>query len=208
MTYGLILAIALAIVTLIFVGFGVSGYVIRRLVGRKAERMHGFVRFLSRYVVVFGLLLGLEAFLLWVFPSFHLLLRDSVAALVSSILHLAGIEASVDGPLISVGDSSLVFDITVACLGGVLFWVYLGLVSAEPSVSNKQRMKGILIGLGILFVFNLFRIVFSVYLEGATGLRVHDYFYVLNMLVVLLVWAGWLKTLNFKDTSRPEKASL
>ena len=196
MTYSLYLAIALAILALMLAGFGVSAYVIRRLAGRRDRKPHGLIRFLSRYVAVFGLLLGLEAVIAWVFPSVHLLLRDGVAALVGGVLHLAGADASVSGPLISVGTASTVFDITVACLGGVLFWVYLALVLAEPKAASKQRLKGILIGLGILFAFNLFRIVISVYLEGSTGLRVHDYFYVVNMLVVLLVWAGWVRTLR------------
>lgn len=196
MTYSLFLAIALVILALILVGFGISGYVIGRLAGKQEWRIHSFLGFLSRYVVVFGLLLALEAVVAWLFPSFHLLLRDSAAAFVGGMLHLAGAQASVDGSLISVGSSSAVFDITVACLGGVLFWVYLALVSAEPRASGRQRLKGILIGIVVLFSFNLFRIVLSVYLEGSSGLRVHDYFYVANMLVVLLVWAGWVRTLK------------
>jgi exosortase/archaeosortase family protein len=190
------LAIALAVLALMLVGLGISGYVIKRHLsgqGRKADRL---VAFLSRYVFVFGLLLGLEAFVLWLFPAVHLLFRDAVAVIVGGILELTGAEASVTGPLISVGTPSAVFDITVACLGGVLFWVFLALVLAEPRVPGIQRLKGILIGLGILFAFNIFRIVVSVYLEGSTGLPVHDYFYVINMLVVLLVWAGWARTLR------------
>jgi exosortase/archaeosortase family protein len=196
MTYSLYLAIVLAILALMLAGLGISGYIIRRLAGRRERKPHSLVRFMSRYVAVFGLLLGLEVVVAWLFPSIHMLLRDSVAGLVGGILHLAGADASVAGPLISVGTASTMFDITVACLGGVLFWVYLALVLAEPKAANKQRLKGILIGLGILFGFNLFRIVISVYLEGSTGLRVHDYFYVVNMLVVLLVWAGWVRTLK------------
>jgi exosortase/archaeosortase family protein len=196
MAYSSYLAIALALLAFILVGFGVSGYVIRRFAGRQEWQAHSFVRFLAHYLVVFGILLGLEALVIWVVPAVHEQLRDSTAAIVGGILHLAGAEASVDGPLISVGSTGAVFDITVACLGGVLFWVYLALVVAESGATRGQRLKGIIIGVGILFAFNLFRIVLSVYLEGSTGFRVHDYFYVINMLVVLAVWAGWVRTLR------------
>jgi exosortase/archaeosortase family protein len=195
MSYSLYLAVAVAILTLILVGFGVSGYVIG-LVTKRDRKPPGFSRFLVRYVVAFGVLLGLEAFVLWVFPSFHEQLRDYTATMVGGILRLAGAEASVDGSLVSVGSTSAVFDITVACLGGVLFWVYLALIAGETKASSGQRLKGIVIGVLVLFAFNLFRIVLSVYLEGSTGFRVHDYFYVVNMLVVLLVWAGWAMTLK------------
>ena len=200
MGYSSYLAIAVAILALILVGFGVSGYVIRRLARRQEWQAHSFIRFLARYVSVFGMLLGLEALVIWVLPAFHGQLRDSTASLVGGILHLAGMEASVDGPLISVGGTGAVFDITVARLGGLLFWVYLALVVAESGATRKQRLKGILIGLAVLFSFNLSRIVLSVYLEGSTGLGVHDYFYVVNMVVVLAVWAGWMRTLKPSQT--------
>jgi exosortase/archaeosortase family protein len=199
MGYPLYLAIAVVVLAAILVGFGVSGHVIR-LLGKRGRKPSGFSRFLLRYVVAFGVLLGLEAFVLWVLPSFHEQLRDSAANIVGGILRLAGEEASVDGSLVSVGSTSAVFDITVACLGGVLFWVYLALIAGETKASGGQRLKGIVIGLALLSAFNLSRIVLSVYLEGSTGLRVHDYFYAVNMLVVLLVWAGWQRTL--KPTGR------
>lgn len=196
MDFSLYLAIALAVLALMLVGLGISGYVIKRHLGgqgRKADRLIGFM---SRYVVVFGFLLGLESCVLWLLPSVHLMFRDAVAVIVGGMLELAGADASVTGPLISIGALPTVFDITVACLGGVLFWVYLALVLAEPRVPGKQRLEGILVGLAILSAFNMFRIVISVYLEGSTGVPVHDYFYVVNMLVVLLVWAGWARTLR------------
>jgi len=92
----------------------------------------------------------------------------------------------------------LAFDVTAACLGGELFWTYAALVMAETSANNKQRLKGILIGLGILIVFNFFRITLSIYVEWATGFRVHTLFYFFNMVFVLLVWMRWLRTLKPK----------
>jgi exosortase/archaeosortase family protein len=90
----------------------------------------------------------------------------------------------------------LVFSIDSACLGGMLLWVYTGLVVAEPNLTNKQRIQGIVLGLVILVAFNFLRIFMSIYLEWPTGFRVHTLFYFFNMIFVLLVWAGWLWTLR------------
>ena len=59
-----------------------------------------------------------------------------------------------------------------------------------------NNLVGIIIGLAIIMGFNYFRMVSSVYLEWRTGIHVHDYFYIVNMALVLLVWAGWLKILK------------
>jgi len=202
MSYDLFVA-TIAVVVLILVGFGLSGYVVRRLVDRHDWKVPGFFIFLARYALVFGLLLGLEVLVLWLSPALHLMLRDSVASVVGGLLHLTGTDAWVAGPVVSIGSPSLLFDVTTACLGGVLFWVYLALVLAETRASRGQRLKGMLIGLGILVAFNIFRITVSVYMEGVAGLRIHDYFYLLNMLVVLLVWAGWVRTLRSGSPAPP-----
>jgi exosortase/archaeosortase family protein len=207
MSYETVLAAAIAIVLLAYVAFGASGYVIRKLLDGREWGPRNFVKFLARYSLIFGLFLGLEVFLLWSVPTLHNAMRDTVASAVGGLLRLVGAEATVAGPRISVGASSPLFDVSAACLGGVLFWVYLALVSAETRATRGQRLKGIFIGLAILVAFNILRITVSVYLEGVAGLRVHDYFYLLNMLVVLLVWAGWVRTLRATSETLGSTAS-
>ena len=90
----------------------------------------------------------------------------------------------------------IVFKIDVACLGGLLFWAYMALVLAEPRATLRQRLVGLGMGLVGLIVFNLFRISISVYLEWRTGVNVHNYFYLFNMVFVLLLWAGWVRSLK------------
>ena len=72
-------------------------------------------------------------------------------------------------------------------------WVYVALVLAEFRATPRQRLVGILIGLAILAVFNFLRITLSIYVEWWSGVNIHDYFYVFNMVFVLLVWWVWLK---------------
>lgn len=154
------------------------------------------VAFLARYAISFLLFFFFEAALLALSPSVHATLRDLTATLAGGLLGTAGVSESVSGSLITVRDPFLLFSIDASCLGGLLFWSYIALVLAESRASNKQRTVGLLIGLAILVGFNYFRIVWSIYLEWLTDVHVHDYFYFVNMLVVLLVWAGWLRTLG------------
>lgn len=153
-----------------------------------------FVVFLARFLISFSVLLLLESLILALSPSLESALRNFTASLIGGLLGLVGVDHSVSGSIILMQNPSLAFDITVACLGGELFCTYTALVLAETAASNRQRLVGILIGLAILLGFNLFRITFSIFVERHTGFHVHDLFYVFNMIVVLLVWAGWLWT--------------
>jgi len=184
---------ALVIVAAVCAAIGYIGYIIAT---RRVKQP--LVVFLARYGIFFLLLFLLEFALLSLWPSFHATMRSLTATLVGGILTLTGVSHSVSGSTIMMENPYLAFDINVACLGGMLFWIYTALVLAEPKVSTKQRLAGILIGLSILLLFNLFRITLSIYLEWSTGTYVHDYFYLFNIVFVLLVWAGWLRTLKPK----------
>jgi exosortase/archaeosortase family protein len=189
--WAIALAAVLAVLIGLIAGFGAVGYFVA---ARRIKQP--FLRFLIRYAVVFLLLIGLEVAVAALFPSVHNTLRNATASFVGWTLGLAGVNHSVSGPIITVNDPLLTFDVTMACLGGVLFWVYLGLVLAESRVTRRQRLIGLTAGLVILVAFNLFRITISIYLEWRTGVNVHNYFYLFNMLFVLLVWAGWVRTLK------------
>jgi exosortase/archaeosortase family protein len=193
--------VVVAIILVVAVGFGTVGYIIA------AHRFRQpFIGFLMRYVVSFLFLILLEMAFLYLVPSFHTAMRHLTATLVGGILGWVGVRHSVSGSVITLQNPFLTFDIEVACLGGVLFWAYIALVLAEFKATRKQRLIGILVGLAILLAFNFFRITLSVYLEWRTGVYVHDYFYLFNMVFVLLVWAGWLRTLR-RRRAAPAPAS-
>lgn len=172
-------------------GFATVAYLISV---RKVK--HSFLGFLARYGTVLLAFLFVEAALLTFFPALHTTLRNLAAAMVGAVLNLGGAEYSVSGPIIRLPSPALAYDISVGCLGGALFWIYIALVLATPGATSRQRLTGTFAGLAILFSFNLFRITLSIYLEQATGVYVHGYFYLFNMVFVLLVWAGWLWTLK------------
>lgn len=185
------LAFVLAVLIGVIASFAAIGYFIA---ARKFKQP--FLGFLIRYTIAFLLLIGLEMAILYLFPSVHNTLRHATASFVGWILGLAGVGHSISGPTVTVNDPLLIFDISAACLGGILFWAYIALVLAESGVTRRQRLIGLIVGLLILVAFNLFRITISIYLEWRTGVNVHDYFYLFNMVFVLLVWAGWLRILK------------
>jgi exosortase/archaeosortase family protein len=179
-------------VLVVLLGFAASSYVVGKVL--KREKGSRFVWFFVRCVAVFALLLGCETAIGWLFPSYCGLLRDSAAAAVGGILHLVDMHNSVTGSIIWIDSCPIAFDITTPCLGGVLFLTYIALVFAQPSVTRGQRLAGLFGGLVVLSLFNIGRIAFTVYVEGSTGGYVHNLFYYFNMVVVVLVWAGWVRT--------------
>lgn len=189
--WAMALAAVLAVLIGIIGGFGAVGYFVAAR-GIKQPFLH----FLTRYAIVFLLLVGLETAVAALVPSIHDTLRNATASFVGWLVGLAGVSHSISGPIITLNDPVLTFDITIACLGGVLFWVYSGLVLAESDVTRRQRLIDLVVGLAILAIFNLFRITIGIYLEWRTGVNVHNYFYLFNMLFVLLVWALWVRTLK------------
>ena len=190
--YSSILLKALLMLGGISAAYGVAGYIVASRTGRKLPG----IAFLGRYGLYLFLLLVAE-FLVYVFlPSFRDLMRVAVATLVGYVLSLFHASYSISGSTITLQNPSLAFSIDAACLGTMLLWVYVALVLAEPNASDKQRIRGIFIGFGILLAFNFLRITLSIYLEWLTSTRIHVFFYLFNMVFVLLVWAGWLRTLR------------
>ena len=191
LTFVLLAALASLAVTGAAIGY--VGYIIAT--NRVKQPL---VVFLARYGIGFLLLICLEGALFALWPSFYTTMRSLTATLVGGILTPAGVSHSVSGSTIMMQNPNLAFNVDHGCLGCLLFWIYAALVLAESNASRKQRIAGILIGLGILVVFNFFRITLSVYLEWSTGAHVHAYFYLFNIVFVLLLWAGWLRTLKPK----------
>ncbi len=183
----------LVVLVITSIAFGAIGYFIT---SRRIKQ--SFVSFFVRFTIAFLLLILIESAVLSLWPSVHNTICNLTARLVGGMLSTVGVSESVSGSIIALQEPSLTFSVDAACLGGLLLWAYIALVLAESRATLKQRLAGILIGLAILLGFNFFRITWSIYLEWLTGVNVHDYFYLFNMVFVLLVWAGWLKTLQLK----------
>ena len=193
---------ALIVLVLICAIFGGIGYTVA---SRRVKQP--LLAFFLRFAVVFLLLVVIEAAILSVWPSVHDSISNLTTTLVGGTLSAVGVNESVSGSLITLQNPLLIFSVDAACLGGLLFWAYIALVLAESRATARQRIIGLLIGLAILLGFNFFRITLSIYLEWLTEVHVHDYFYVVNMIVVLIVWAGWLRILK-PGTTLPAESSV
>lgn len=189
--------LAMIVLVVVLVPFAAIGYA----VATRRSRQAAFL-FCLRFGVSFFLLLFLEYGILMLWPSFHATICSLTAKFVGWELGFVGAVHSVSGSILTLQNPTLLFDVNPSCLGGILLWIYIALVVAETTVSNKQRLTAILAGIAALLVFNLFRISISIYLEWVTGMHVHNYFYLLNMVFVLLLWVGWLRT------AKPQKPNL
>ena len=189
--WAIALVVALVVIFGIIAGFATIGYIIA---GRSIKRP--FLRYIIRYAIIFLVFLGLEAIILWLAPSVHRTLQHLTAVVVGDTLELASVHNLVSGSTIAVQEPQIVFQIDAACLGGLLFWAYIALILAEPRAAARQRLIGLGMGVFGLLVFNLFRIFISIYIESRTGVNVHNYFYLFNMVFVLLLWAGWVRSLK------------
>lgn len=185
-------AVFIVFMVILVLVMSIGGYIIG---ARRRQPLSGF---LVRYIAVFGTLFLIEYAFLELLPSLHATLSEFTATIVGGILGLAGIDTLVSGSMIMLQDPPLAFEVSAACLGGVLFWVYIGLIFAESGVTMRQRLVGIIAGISVLVTFNIFRITLSIYLESQTGVYVHDYFYLFNMVFVILIWVVWLKLLKLK----------
>ena len=183
--------VALAVTVVAIGAIGALGYL---LAARRVKQQ--LLVFMARFGVVFAVLFFAEYAFLCLVPSFHATMRHVTAEVVGRALAFAGVDFSVSGSIVTLQHPFLVFNVDVACLGGILLWAYTALVLAESKATARQRLAGIVMGLGVLLAFNLARITLSIYLESVTGVHVHDLFYLLNIVIVLLVWMGWLRTLR------------
>jgi exosortase/archaeosortase family protein len=183
----------LLVLIIIAAVFGTIGYFVAT---RRVKQP--FLVFMMRFSAIFFLLFLAELAIISTLPSAEAAMRNFTANLVGGLLTIAGAHHLVTGSTITLQNPYLVFNVTEACLGGMLLWTYGGLVLAEASATRKQRILGLLTGVIIILLFNFVRIVLSVYLEWKTAVHVHDYFFLFNMVFVLLVWLGWLRTLEHR----------
>lgn len=162
---------------------------------------HPSVIFFTRFLGVFAVLFLADLLIMWFAPSFYLLLQGGLAALVTRALKAGGLSASSSGAVISLPSGS--FKIATGCLGDELVCVYVALVLAERAATRGQYALGLLVGLVVLWAFNVLRIVVSIYTESRWAFNSHYVFYLGSLVFVLALWWIWLgrlRTLRATDT--------
>jgi exosortase/archaeosortase family protein len=169
--------------------FAPLGYLIAR---RKIR--HPSAVFLIRFLGAFTGLLMVDLLIMWFAPSAYYQLRAGLTDMVVRVLHLGGLNATATGAVVNVPGGF--FTISAGCLGDELVCTFVALVLAESAATKRQYLLGILGGLLVLAVFNVFRISISVYLQTAVGVNIHWVFYIINLGFVLVLWWMWLGRLR------------
>jgi len=125
-----------------------------------------------------------------------MIVEKSVALIVSSLLSIAGLSATVDGCYISVPSLNHTFIVTLSCIDwlGILLqsfmytfimWVYV----AANGRSFKHRTYLILglVGFIVFFFTNILRISMEIYLVGGVYDSVYQY-YLFSIYWELFFW--------------------
>lgn len=121
----------------------------------------------------------------------------ATAAVVRWLLALGGSEVVGEGAMLFRG-SVPVLEVVQGCSGISLCWLLVAAVVAFPA-SLGERAVGVLVGVGVLLVWNVVRVVFlflvGVHWPGAFAALHEQYwpiFSILATVALLAVWLAWL----------------
>jgi len=123
-------------------------------------------------------------------------LREAIAIIVSNLLQLSGISASLSGTMIAIQNGSFAADIVWDCTGWKSIFAFFALVFATSFELRKKLFA--MAFLPVIFIINIFRIWFMFYYVHTFGLFGYDVVHTVIwswglIIVVLLLWVIWLK---------------
>jgi archaeosortase B (VPXXXP-CTERM-specific) len=156
---------------------------------------------LLRFLAIFGFLLGVLYVLTIQFepyvPIFNI---ATTSATLVELLKLFGLQASLNSNGVSI--SNFVFDIVRQCTGLFEVITLIAAIFAYPS-SLKNKMKGIAIGLPLIYIFNIVRLVSLAYV-GIYSFSlleiVHDYILQITFFsFVVSIWFYWINNVVRKN---------
>ena len=159
---------------------------------------------MSRSALFYRILLGFLAMLALTYAFSMALYRPVILvekAAVERFYQALGIDVVDSGwnalTLVSPSYESLTIVLTSECLGIYLTLVYCVLVLLTPGISARDALRGIAVGVPLLFVANLLRIAVS----GIVGVELGPIaFYVVHnlvgsglmMLLLVALWVDWI----------------
>lgn len=107
-----------------------------------------------------------------------------------------------EGFMITVNSSHYFsFLISEDCTPWKTIWLIISLMIAVPKIRISRRLIGMAIGASILWVGNIFRIIFIVWVEQnisfSLAMLIHDYLWkTMLILTVIAIWLSWLSWNN------------
>jgi exosortase/archaeosortase family protein len=161
------------------------------------------------FLIAFNVLAIPMYLLLWLnlsFPPLQTLLTEMVYSALKILGYSVELVVSQISliPLIFVPQYAQKILITWDSTGWKTLYTLAALTIATPSVSMREKLKFLAIGLPFLFVLNFVRILTTITFAISYGFQYFEVVHTLLwreglILAVVLVWYMWLRVVKFKD---------
>ena len=157
---------------------------------KEQKKLYETLLFIAKLIIFsipLYIILNLQGLLL----PLQMLVTNNVYLILKSI----GFNAMKNGILLT--GEGIAFFISEDCTGWKSMLFLAALLFAVPKVPKMKRFIGLLIGIPIIYIGNLYRIllvvfVWKVYGQGASNL-LHDYLWQIGLVsLVLVIWIIWL----------------
>lgn len=161
---------------------------------REQKKMWNTIKFLLR-LMVFSVPLYI---MLWLNLSL-LPLQNMIADQITWILAAFGFAVTKNNLILSVGtENPFIFFIGPDCTGWKSMLAFVALIFATMDTGKRKRLFGLVFGIPLIYLGNLFRIVLVVFIERGFGLEAalffHDWLWQAGLIaLVLCLWLVWLK---------------
>lgn len=159
---------------------------------------------LVRFLVIFGFTLGVLYVLTIQFESYVPIFNmATTSATLVELLKLLGLQASLNSNGVSI--SNFVLAIVRQCTGLFEVITLIAAVVAYPT-KLKNKIKGIAIGLPLIYIFNIARLISLAYLGNYSFALleiVHDYVLQITFFsFVVSIWFYWINNVVKKDVAK------
>ncbi|MEK6902702.1 MAG: exosortase/archaeosortase family protein [archaeon] len=170
--------------------------VTRLKVVSRSDALHEGIRFLATFLIV-------AAALLFLFTPMESWLQQLEAGQTQSLLHALGVPTSPAQNPTQFWMNGKLIEISPLCSGLLEMILLASAIIVTPSASVRKKVVGLVIGIFILYVFNLFRMgVTLLQLEHASfsfAEITHDILFRVILIVgFALLYAVWLNFSSMK----------
>ena len=146
------------------------------------------------FLIIFILNIILFFTLFYLFEDSFGFLKKWTAEITASVSHFFGLEITVQDNLLLLKNTT--FEIIQECTGLFAIMIYVSCVLAYPTKLVKKG-EGILLGIPLIFLLNIIRMVFLVYIGNHhynLFEYVHSYLWQGTfIIVVILLWFIWIE---------------
>ncbi|QQR93105.1 MAG: exosortase/archaeosortase family protein [Candidatus Iainarchaeum archaeon] len=161
------------------------------------------VRFILTIVLVAGILFVL-------LQPFELHLQTLESELVQSGLRVVGTETRATANPIQFFAGEKLIEISALCSGLMEIILLVAAITATRDASVRKKVIGIVVGVGILFAWNLVRMLISIQQLLHTSLEFAEFthgvlFRVMLVVGFALIYVAWLRSGEFLETGKKKQ---